>query len=94
MFGRVTRFYSSVAQLAMLSGAPVVPAFGVRREPWLSDGRMVVCSEPGLHLKADAERLGLSRDDAVREGTQRVIGERKRLFALIPTSGGGCIVAA
>jgi KDO2-lipid IV(A) lauroyltransferase len=84
MFGRVTRFYSSVAQLAMLSGAPVVPAFGVRREPWLSDGRIVVCIEPGLHLKADAERLDLSRDDAVREGTQRVIGELEKVIRTHP----------
>lgn len=84
MFGRVTRFYSSVAQLAMLSGAPVVPAFGVRREPWLSDGRIIACIEPGLHLKADAEEQNLSRDAAVRQGTQRVIGELEKVIRTHP----------
>jgi KDO2-lipid IV(A) lauroyltransferase len=84
MFGRVTRFYSSVAQLAMLSGAPVVPAFGVRRDPWLSDGRIVVNVAPSLPLKADAEQLGLSRDDAVREGTLRVIGELEKAIRAHP----------
>jgi KDO2-lipid IV(A) lauroyltransferase len=84
MFGRVTRFYSSVAQLAMLSGAPVVPGFGVRREPWLSDGRIIACIEPGLQLKSDADRLGLSRDDAVREGTQRVIGQLEKVIRTHP----------
>jgi KDO2-lipid IV(A) lauroyltransferase len=84
MFGRVTRFYSSVAQLAMLSGAPVVPAFGVRRDPWLSDGRIVVCTEPGLQLKTDAEQRNLAREDAVREGTQRVIGELEKVIRTHP----------
>ncbi|HEX8235923.1 MAG TPA: lysophospholipid acyltransferase family protein [Abditibacteriaceae bacterium] len=84
MFGRVTRFYSSVAQLAYLSGAPVVPGFGVRREPWLSDGRIIAQFAPPLQLKQDAERRGLSREEAVREGTQRVIGELEKIIRAHP----------
>jgi hypothetical protein len=93
MFGRVTRFYSSVAQLAMLSGAPVVPGFGVRREPWLSDGRIIACIEPGLQLNR-------TLTGSVCRVTMLCVRERsvlldnwKKLSALIPINGGGCIAA-
>jgi KDO2-lipid IV(A) lauroyltransferase len=84
MFGRVTRFYSSVAQLSYLSGAPVVPGFGVRREPWLSDGRIIAQFAPPLQLKEDARRRGISREEAVQEGTQRVIGELEKIIRAHP----------
>lgn len=87
MFGRVTRFYSSVAQFSLMSGAPIIPGFGVRREPWLSDGRIIGDIRPALKLRPDDEaREDASRrrdpalkdptlrEAAILDGTRHVIG--------------------
>lgn len=70
LFGRNTRFETGPARFAQMSGAPIVPIFGVRHEPWLRDGRI-----EGRILPAFAVHSS-SRDDreaVVLEGTQHVI---------------------
>jgi KDO2-lipid IV(A) lauroyltransferase len=79
-FGHPTRMISSVARLAMLSGAPVVPSFGVRRRPWLSDGRIVGCISSGFYVENDRKR----RDELVLSGTQRMIEELESVIRRHP----------
>ena len=67
MFGHMTRAFTSPPRLAIAAQAPIVPIFGVRREPWLSDGRVIIKALPGLYLHQQNYE---SRDDAVREGTR------------------------
>lgn len=68
-FGHPTRMVSSLARIAMMSGASIVPAFGVRRRPWLSDGRIVARALPGYRVENDRKR----REELVRQGTQRMV---------------------
>jgi Kdo2-lipid IVA lauroyltransferase/acyltransferase len=79
MFGHPTRFAPSLARLAMMTGAPMVPSFGVRRTPWLADGRIVACVSPGIALPRDQGRYGrdfkAQREATILEGTTRVIHE-------------------
>ena len=49
-FGRPTRFVTAVARLARFSGAPVVPAYGVRRTPWLANGKIRAVVSPALNM--------------------------------------------
>jgi len=71
-FGHHTRFVSSLARIALLSKAPVVPAFGVRRKPWLADGRIVARVSPPLP-PLDKSQTNKSREELVLEGTRQVI---------------------
>jgi Kdo2-lipid IVA lauroyltransferase/acyltransferase len=76
MFGHPTRFAPTLARLAMMTDAPMVPAFGVRRTPWLADGRIVACVSPGIHLPHDKGRDSKAQREAtIMEGTCRVIHE-------------------
>lgn len=80
-FGRPTRVVPAVARLAMLSGAAVVPAFGVRRTPWLRDGRIIAKLAPAWHVpKVDRTE----RDAAVLEGTKRMIHELETIIRAHP----------
>jgi KDO2-lipid IV(A) lauroyltransferase len=79
-FGHPTRMISSLARMAMLSGAPVVPCFGVRREPWLSDGRIIGHISPGYFVENDRKR----RDELVLSGTQRMIDELESIIRRHP----------
>ena len=73
-FGRPTRFIPAVSRLALMSGATIVPSFGFRRAPWLSDGRINGTMMPPIPLD-DLRALPRSeREAAVIEGTKRVIG--------------------
>lgn len=65
MFGHPTRVFTSPARLAFAAQAPIVPIFAVRREPWISNGRVVIQSGPGLDLQPYKER-----DEAVLVGTR------------------------
>jgi len=79
-FGHPTRMVSSLARLAMLSGAPVVPAFGVRKYPWISDGRTIARIRPGFTVENDRKR----RDEMVLAGTQRMTAELENIIRLYP----------
>jgi KDO2-lipid IV(A) lauroyltransferase len=80
-FGHPTRFEPSVARLALLSLAPIVPAFGVRRTPWLADGRIVATVAPGHYLNAKEYS---SRDEAVLNGTRFTISELEKIIRAHP----------
>jgi KDO2-lipid IV(A) lauroyltransferase len=85
MFGHHTRFITAIPRLAFLSGAPVVPAFGVRRTPWLADGRIVARVSSGIALgKVAGETSTRSRDEAILEGTRRVISEIEKIVRRHP----------
>lgn len=56
VMGHQTRVHGSPARLSLATRAPIVPTFGVRREPWLSDGRVVITASPALHLDKNAPR--------------------------------------
>lgn len=66
MFGHLTRVFTSPVRLAVAAKTPLVPAFGVRREPWITDGRVVIKTSPGLYLHHHQYE---SRDAAVLAGT-------------------------
>ncbi len=87
-FNQPTRMVDAVARLALLSGATIVPAFGIRREPWLADGRIVACVFPGFHLeKSSLEKSRSKADDretAVIEGTRRVVHELETIIRAHP----------
>jgi KDO2-lipid IV(A) lauroyltransferase len=71
LFGKITRFESAPARLAQMNGALVVPAWGVRRGPWLADGRIEARILPGFAVRNPARA---EREEAVLEGTRQVIG--------------------
>jgi KDO2-lipid IV(A) lauroyltransferase len=77
MFGHPTRFVTAIPRLALLSGAPIVPAFGVRRTPWLANGRIVARVSPGIMLDKDTGDTAStrSREEAIVQGTRCVIAE-------------------
>jgi KDO2-lipid IV(A) lauroyltransferase len=80
MFGHVTRFHSSPARLALATKSLIVPTFGVRRTPWLSDGRVVIRAYPGLDLQAEK----LSREEAVLKGTNYIIDRTEHIIRHFP----------
>ncbi len=89
MFGQPTRVVTGLPRLALLSGAPMVPAFGMRRAPWLRDGRIVIRVSEGMHLKQEAGSRQKNRDPAAREaaviqGTRRMIGELEKIISRYP----------
>ena len=69
-FGHPTRVVTSPARISLMTGAPIVPAFGVRRTPWLADGRIVVRVAPSFQVEKSGDR-----DADVLNGTRRVIHE-------------------
>ena len=79
-FGHPTRVVSSVARLAMMSGAPIIPSFGTRRRPWLSDGRIVARISKPYYL----ENQRKNREELVRQGTLCVIADLENIIALYP----------
>jgi Kdo2-lipid IVA lauroyltransferase/acyltransferase len=79
-FGHQTSMVSSLARLAMLSGAPIVPCFAVRRRPWLSDGRIVARITPGYFVENDRKR----RAELVQQGTQRMVFELENIIRQNP----------
>lgn len=78
-FGQPTRVWTALARLAMLSGARVVPAFGVRRKPFLADGRIEARVLPGWNVPKSADREG-----AILEGTKRVVSELESIMRQEP----------
>ena len=79
MFGQPTRVWPAIARLAMLSGARVVPAFGVRRRPFLADGRIVATVGPGWNVEKTGDKTA-----RVLDGTRRTAGELERIIRAHP----------
>ena len=79
-FGHPTRVVSSVARIAMLSGAPIIPSFATRRTPWLSDGRIVARISPAYYIENDRKR----RAELEREGTLRTIRDLENIIRTYP----------
>ncbi|HEX8465289.1 MAG TPA: lysophospholipid acyltransferase family protein [Abditibacterium sp.] len=80
-FGFPTSVVTSPARLALVTGAPLVPTFAVRRKPWLSDGRVVITASPALKLEREK---GKSREEIVIEGTQYVLRETEKIIRAHP----------
>ena len=78
-FGQPTRVWTTLARLAMMSGASVVPAFGVRRRPFLADGRIEARVSPSWTVPKSKDR-----DEAILEGTKRVISELETVMRAEP----------
>ncbi|HEX8552322.1 MAG TPA: lysophospholipid acyltransferase family protein [Abditibacteriaceae bacterium] len=80
-FGRNTRVIPAVARLAMLSGAAVAPRFGVRRTPWLADGRIIARALPTWSVEKPERH---ERDTAVEAGTRRMIADLETIIRAHP----------
>ena len=78
-FGQPTRVWTALARLAMLSGAAVIPAFGVRRRPFLADGRIEARVSRSWTIPKSADR-----EEAIIEGTKRVISELETVMRAEP----------
>jgi KDO2-lipid IV(A) lauroyltransferase len=78
-FNHPTRMVDALARLAILSRAHVVPAFGVRRKPWLADGRIVAQVFPGFDISKTENRA-----EDVMAGTRRVIIELEKIIRAHP----------
>jgi KDO2-lipid IV(A) lauroyltransferase len=83
-FGHPTRFIPAVAKLGLFTGAPIVPAFGVRRTPWLADGRIFARVFPPLEMPEFARRDAESREAATTEGTRRVMRQIEQIVERYP----------
>ena len=79
MFGQPTRVWGAIARLALLSGARVVPAFGVRQTPFLADGRIVAKVSAGWNVEKSSDK-----NTAILEGTKRTVSELERIIAAHP----------
>ena len=79
MFGQPTRVWGAIARLAMLSGARVVPAFGVRRAPFLADGRIVATVSQGWNVPKSGDR-----NAAVLQGTRQTVTELEQIISAHP----------
>ena len=83
MFGQPTKMVTAVGRIALLSGAPVLPVFGVRRRPWLRRGRIDVVIRPSWYV-THTGRDAASRDAAVEASTIRGITELEHIMTAYP----------
>ncbi len=79
MFGQPTRVWGAIARLALLSGARVVPAFGVRKTPFLADGRIVASVSEGWNVPKSGDK-----NAAIHAGTQRTVAELEKIISAHP----------
>ncbi|PQV63679.1 KDO2-lipid IV(A) lauroyltransferase [Abditibacterium utsteinense] len=79
VFGIPTRVHSSPARLALATRAPIIPTFGVRRTPWLGDGRVVITPSPALYLDKSADR-----ESEVLRGTNYVTAQTEAIIRAHP----------
>ncbi len=79
MFGQPTQVWGAIARLAMLSGARVVPAFGVRKMPFLADGRIVATVSQGWNVPKSGDR-----NAAVMQGTRQTVAELEHIIRAHP----------
>jgi len=74
-FGQPTRVWTALARLAMMSGARVVPAFGVRHRPFLADGRIEARVSPSWSVPKTSDR-----EAGILDATRRVIWELENVM--------------
>jgi len=67
-FGHPTRVITSPARLSLATRAPIVPAYAIRRTPWLRDGRVVARVLPAYLCEKKEDR-----ESAVQDGTRRLL---------------------
>jgi KDO2-lipid IV(A) lauroyltransferase len=79
MFGHRTSVWPSLSHLAMVSGATVIPAWGVRQKPWMSNGKLVAKLSSGYQITP-----GDDKDQAVLDGTKRMIHELETIVRQYP----------
>jgi len=80
MFGQPTRFTIAPARLALMGHSPLIPIFGVRRTPWLSDGRIIARVSPPLYFHSQPGQ----RDAVVHESTGRIIEQIENIVREYP----------
>jgi len=73
MFGHPTRCVTAVARLSLMARAPIIAGFGIRRTPWLADGRIIARGFPAFEVADAGIRDAGAREAAVLEGTLRGI---------------------
>lgn len=81
LFGHPTRFETAPARLAVMTEAPLVPILGVRREPWLTDGRIDGRIWPPFVVRATSRA---ERAAATLEGTRQVIASLEDMVRAAP----------
>lgn len=81
LFGHATRFETAPARFAMMSGAPLVPVVGARRDPWFSDGRIQARVSPAFCVASGARD---DRENATLEGTRQVISSIENMVRAQP----------
>jgi len=81
LFGRPTRFENSPVRLSLLSGAPILMAYGARRAPWLRDGHIEARILPAFSPQAATKN---ERAAATTQGTRRVIAELEAMVRAYP----------
>lgn len=79
MFGHRTSVWPSLSHLAMVSGATVVPSWGVRQKPWMSNGKLIAKLSPGYQVVP-----GDDKEQAVLDGTKRMILEIETIVRQYP----------
>lgn len=87
MFGHDTRVVTALARLALMSGAPIVAGFGVRRTPWLQDGRIVARAGPSLDVRVEdgfSSRDHAARERAVLEATRWTVEQTENVVRRNP----------
>lgn len=85
MFGHPTRIFTSTARLALAANAPLIPAFAVRRKPWISDGRVLIKVSPGLSLHDhEYSKQFATRDENVLEGTRFIVRATEKIVREYP----------
>lgn len=78
-FGQPTQMVDALVRLALLTRARVVPAFGIRRDPWLADGRITSKVFPGFEIEKTKDR-----DADLKAGMQRTVAELENVIRAHP----------
>ena len=78
-FNHPTRVVTSPARLSFTARAPIVPAYAIRRTPWLRDGRVVVRAVPGYRCEKQSDR-----ESAVRDGTRWMLDQIEDIIREFP----------
>ncbi len=81
LFGHETRFETAPARFAMMSGSPIVPITGARRDPWYSDGRIQARVSRSFRVAPGTRD---DREAATLEGTRQVIASIEDMIRAHP----------
>jgi KDO2-lipid IV(A) lauroyltransferase len=79
LFGAPTRVVDAPFRIAQIARAPIVPVYGVRRTPWLSDGRISCRISPAFDVPRDG-----NREAHVLDATRRGLDELEAIVRAFP----------